>query len=165
MVLPSDFDFGLATPAGARGITAWRILGVRPQSGTLPVDDNSPWQVLVPAGANGPAFLVSQNFEAILNYNRAYSYAVAVGALADRIAGYTPVQAVWPAGDLPMSRDQRIELQEILTSLGFDVGGVDGIMGAKTRDAVRGFQKARGLPADGHPSLALLTRIRSDRRL
>ena len=119
----------------------------------------------MPAGAGGPAFLVSPNFEAILSYNRAYAYAVAVGALADRIAGNSPLQTVWPAADLPMTRDQRIELQEILTSQGFDVGGIDGILGTKSRDAIRSFQKARGLPADGHPSLALLTRMRSDRRL
>ena len=75
------------------------------------------------------------------------------------------LQASWPAGDLPLTRDQRTELQEVLASLGFDVGGIDGIIGTKTRDAIRGFQKARGLAADGHPSLALLTRIRSERRL
>jgi membrane-bound lytic murein transglycosylase B len=64
-----------------------------------------------------------------------------------------------------MSRDQRVEMQEVLQSLGFDVGGVDGIIGTKTRDAIRGFQKGRGLPADGHPSLVLLNRLRTERRL
>jgi membrane-bound lytic murein transglycosylase B len=165
VVLPGDFDFALATPTAQRTMSGWRILGLRAQSGTLPPDDASLWQLVVPAGAGGPAFLVAQNFEAILNYNRAYSYAIAVGALADRIAGASPIQASWPPGDLPMSRDQRVEMQEILSSLGFDVGGVDGIIGTKTRDALRGFQKARGLPADGHPSLVLLNRMRTERRL
>ncbi len=165
VVLPGDFDYALATPSAARPISGWRVLGLRAQSGALPADDATPWQLVVPAGAGGPAFLVSPNFDAILSYNRAYSYAVAVGALADRIAGNTPIQASWPPGDLPMSRDQRVELQEILQSLGFDVAGVDGIIGTKTRDAIRGFQKARGLPADGHPSLVLLNRMRTERRL
>ena len=165
VVLPADFDYALATPGSARAITAWRILGLRAQSGNLPVDDATPWQLVVPAGAGGPALLASQNFDSILAYNRSYSYAVAVGTLADRIAGLSPLQAAWPPGDLPLSRDQRVEMQEILQSLGFDVGGVDGILGTKTRDAVRTFQKARGMPADGHPSHTLLNRMRSDRKL
>ena len=165
VVLPGDFDFALATPAAARPISGWRVLGLRGQSGALPPDDATVWQLVVPAGAGGPAFLVSPNFDAILSYNRAYSYAIAVGALADRIAGTSPIQAAWPPGDLPMSRDQRVELQEVLQSLGFDVGGVDGIIGTKTRDAIRGFQKGRGLAADGHPSLVLLNRLRTERRL
>ena len=165
VVLPTGFDYALATPAGARPVAAWRMLGVRAEAGALPVEDPAGWQLIVPAGAGGPAFLVSPNFEAILSYNRAYSYAVAVGALADRIAGNAPIQTAWPAADLPMTRDQRIELQEILASQGFDVGGIDGILGTKSREAIRGFQKARSLPADGHPSLALLARMRSDRRL
>ena len=88
-----------------------------------------------------------------------------MGALADRIAGNAPIQAKWPAEDLPMSRDQRIELQEILNSQGFDAGVVDGIIGTKTREAIRGYQKAHSLAADGHPSALLLTRLRSGRRL
>jgi membrane-bound lytic murein transglycosylase B len=165
VVLPGDFDYALATPSAARPMTGWRVLGLRAQSGVLPADDAALWQLIVPAGAGGPAFLVSPNFEAVLSYNRAYSYAVAVGALADRIAGTSPIQAAWPVGDVPMSRDQRVEMQEILASLGLDVGGIDGIIGTKTRDAIRSFQKARGIAADGHPSLTLLTRMRTDRRL
>lgn len=165
VVLPQDFDFTLATPAAARSLAAWRVLGVRAQAGALPADEGTNWQIVVPAGAGGPAFLVSQNFDALLNYNHAYSYALAVGVLADRIAGMSGVQAAWPATDLPMSRDQRIELQEILVSLGYDTGGIDGILGTKTREAIRSFQRTKGLPTDGHPSIGLLNRIRSERRL
>ena len=166
VVLPADFDFSLATPAGGRSVTAWRVLGVRPQSGVLPTsDETTVWQVVVPAGAGGPAFLVSPNFDALLSYNRAYSYAISVGALADRIAGNTSIQTAWPSGEPPLTRDQRIELQEILVSLGFDTGGVDGVLGTKSRDAIRTFQKGKRIPADGYPSSSLLTRIRSERRL
>ncbi len=165
VVLPQDFDFTLATPAAARSLAAWRILGLRAQVGVLPADEGTNWQVVVPAGAGGPAFLVSQNFDALLNYNHAYAYALAVGVLADRIAGLSGVVAAWPATDLPMSRDQRIELQEVLVSLGYDTGGIDGILGTKTREAIRGFQRTKGLPTDGHPSIGLLNRIRSERRL
>jgi membrane-bound lytic murein transglycosylase B len=166
VILPADFDFLLATPAGSRSLAAWRVLGVRPQTGVMPtVEDGTAWQLVVPSGAGGPAFLVSPNFDALLSYNRAYSYAVAVGALADRIAGNPSIQAAWPKGEPPLSRDQRIELQEILVSLGFDTGGVDGVLGLKSREAIRNFQKGKRLPADGYPSSGLLTRIRSERRL
>ena len=67
--------------------------------------------------------------------------------------------------DRPMSRDQRIELQEILVALGYDTGGIEGVLGTRTREAIRAFQRAKGLPMDGHPSLALLDRMRSERRL
>lgn len=165
VVLPANFDFSLATPSAGRSIAAWRILGLRAQGGIMPADDSGAWQVVVPAGAGGPALLVSQNFDALLSYNRAYSYAVAVGVLADKIAGIGGVQAAWPAGDVAMSRDQRVELQEILVSQGYDTGGVDGILGTKTRDAIRVFQKSKGMAADGHPSIVLLNRLRSERRL
>lgn len=165
VVLPRSFDFGSATPGGGRVITAWRVLGVKAQMGALPNDDGAIWQLVTPAGADGPAFLVSSNFDALLSYNRAYSYAVAVGALADTIAGHGGIQTAWPTTDLPMSRDQRIELQEILVSLGFDTGGIDGMLGTKSREAIRAFQKIKGMATDGHPSLVLLTRMRSERRL
>ena len=165
VVVPADFDYAVAVKSAARSTAAWGILGVRAQSGTLAANDTAAWQLIVPAGAGGPAFLVSQNFDALLAYNPAYAYAMAVGVLADRIAGNAAIQAAWPASDRPMSRDQRIELQEILNSQGFDAGVVDGIVGIKTRDAVRGYQKAHSLPADGHPSVDLLSRLRSGRRL
>ena len=165
VVVPPDFDYALASRAAARTMSGWRVLGVRAAAGSLPPDDTAPWHLIVPAGAVGPAFLVSQNFDAILSYNQSYSYAVAVGALADRIAGNAPIQAAWPATDLPMSRDLRIELQEILAALGFDPGAIDGIAGTKTRDAIRAYQKARNIPADGHPSIALLARLRTNRPL
>ncbi len=166
VVLPADFDYLMATPAASRSLTAWRVLGVRPQTGVLPtIEEGTTWQLVVPSGAGGPAFLVSPNFDALLSYNRAYSYAVAVGALADRLAGNPSIQAAWPKGEPPLSRDQRIELQEILVSLGFDTGGVDGVLGMKSREAIRNFQKGKRLPADGYPSSSLLTRIRSERRL
>ena len=165
VILPSDFDFSLASPGAGRAMVAWRVLGLRAQAGSLPPDDGALWQVVAPSGAGGPAFLVSSNFDALLSYNRAYSYAIAVGALADKLAGAGGIQAAWPIGDVPMSRDQRIELQEILASLGFDTGGIDGILGTKTREAIRAFQKVKGLATDGHPSIVLLTRMRSERRL
>ena len=56
-------------------------------------------------------------------------------------------------------------MQEILASLGFDTGGIDGVLGTKTREAIRTFQKGKGIPTDGHPSIVLLTRMRSERRL
>ncbi len=166
VVVPVDFDFALASPSASRSIAAWRVLGVRAQSGPLPANDETvAWQLILPAGAHGPAFLVSSNFEALLTYNRSYSYAIAVGTLGDRIGGSSGIQASWPVGDAPLTRDQRVEMQEILISLGFDTGGIDGVLGSKTREAIRTFQKGKRLPADGYPSPLLLARMRMDRRL
>ena len=164
VVLPAKFDYALTAPGQVRSMAAWRVLGVRAQTGVLPSDDGTLWQVLVPAGANGPAFLVSPNFDALLAYNRAYSYAIAVGVLADRIAGNSGLQAAWPADDVSLSREQRTEMQGLLVSLGYDAGVADGILGTKTREAIRGYQKAKSLPMDGFPNMALLERLRSERR-
>ena len=116
-------------------------------------------RLLLPAGARGPAFLVTRNFSAILRYNPAVSYALAVGHLADRIAGGAPLTASWPV-EKALSRAEREEVQRRLAELGLVTGGVDGIIGSLTRTAIRSYQKAAGLTEDGHPSQELLTRLR-----
>ena len=87
--------------------------------------------VLLPAGIEGPAFLVSRNFDAIYSYNQAESYALAIALLADRIAGLPGIQAPWPTDDPPLSRAERREVQERLIRAGYDIGDVDGIIGSK----------------------------------
>ncbi len=108
----------------------------------------------------GPAFLVYQNFRVILNWNRSVTYAIAVGHLADRLAGEGPLETERPAGERPLSRLEVEELQERLLAEGFDPGPPDGVVGGQTRAALRAFQRHAGLPPDGFPSIEVLQKLR-----
>lgn len=162
--LPSNFDFALAAPQITKSVSSWQMLGVRPASGLIPLDDDTSWHIALPAGANGPAFLVSTNFNALMKYNRSMVYAVAVGHLSDRLAGGSPLSATWPIEDVALSMNEIAELQRLLSGLGYDPGTFDGIVGQNTKDAARKYQKARALVPDGHPTLALLRQLRAERR-
>lgn len=162
--LPPSFDFALASQQTPRSVTAWQQLGVRPATGLIPLDDDPNWYLVLPAGASGPAFLVSSNFTALMKYNRALPYAIAVGHLADRLAGGSALVTPWPTDDVALSMTEAGELQHLLSGLGFDPGPLDGIIGQNTREAVRNYQKARALVPDGHPTIALLRQIRTERR-
>jgi len=115
--------------------------------------------ILLPAGVRGPAFLVGRNHRALLRYNNSTSYALAVSLLSQRIAGGPGVQAGWPRDQRPLSRSEVQALQAGLNRLGFDSGAADGQFGPATRQALRAFQRSQGLPADGHPTPALLQRV------
>jgi hypothetical protein len=104
---------------------------------------------------------VGTNFEAILRYNRATAYALAVAHFADRLAGRPGFSIPWPPEDRALTRTEREDLQGRLAALGHDVGGIDGIIGPATRAAIRVFQQANGLPPDGHPDADLLARLRA----
>ena len=148
-------------PSGRRTKLAmgeWRALGIRLVDGrALPGDATG--SLLMPAGANGPAFLVLQNFGALLAYNPADAYALAIAHLSDRLRGGGAIQAAWPKGEPALSREQRISLQERLSMRGFDVGSADGIIGPRTVDAIKEFQKSKGLTPDGFPTVGLLGRL------
>src|SRR5690606_3316519 len=92
-------------------------------------------------------------------YNNSTSYALAIGLLSERLQGRGLIAADWPRNDPPLSRSERIALQERLAAQGFDPGSADGIIGANTRQAVRAFQQSRGLPADGYASQKLLEHL------
>ena len=116
---------------------------------------------MLPAGASGPAFLVGPNFQVILRYNNSTSYALAVGLLAQRLAGGPGVQAPWPRDLVALSRQQLMTLQTALNHRGFDSGTPDGVLGPATRGAIRGYQRSEGLPADGYPTVDLLERLQA----
>jgi membrane-bound lytic murein transglycosylase B len=157
VALPAGFDVALAAPGERRAWPLWRALGVEARASVRePLPEAEPLELILPAGASGPAFLVSPNFRALLRYNASVAYALAVGHLADRLAGGAPLATGWPPEDRALSRGEREALQSRLQARGFDPGGIDGIVGAQTRTAIRAFQKTRGLPADGYPSAALL---------
>lgn len=162
--LPQAFDFALADPTRSKNLTDWRALGLAPV-GKLANDETfGVLQLIVPAGATGPAFLVTTNFRAILRYNNAVPYALSVGHLADRLADADPLSTPWPLGDKGLSRVEREEMQRLLTTRGHDAGQPDGILGTQSRSAIRAYQAASGVPPDGHPNGALLDRLRRENR-
>jgi lytic murein transglycosylase len=107
--------------------------------------------LLLPAGANGPGFLVFPNFDAIYAYNQAESYALAISHLADRLAGYPGIRTPWPTDDPPLSRDERLHLQRLLLAQGYDIGEVDGKIGPLTRAAIEDAEKRFGMEPTGRP--------------
>ena len=117
--------------------------------------------ILLPAGAQGPAFLALPNHYVIRRYNNSVSYALSVGLLGDAMMGRPGLSKSWPQEE-PMSRDQRFAAQRALAALGYDPGGIDGVIGSGTRRAVRQYQAARGLIADGYVNPAIIARIRAE---
>lgn len=161
VTLPAGFDVELAGLEVRKPLAEWRALGVRrAEGGDLPKADIQA-SVVLPAGREGPAFLAYNNFRTILNWNRSLLYAASVGHLADRIAGKGALRAPRPANDVPLSRADMMDIQELLGALGFDAGTPDGIAGARTRAAIKDFQRKIQLPPDGFPSFGLLERLRA----
>jgi membrane-bound lytic murein transglycosylase B len=157
--LPAGFDYALADAGIRKPLGEWRHLGL---SGIPSGQDHAMASLLLPAGYRGPAFIILDNFRAILRYNNSSSYALAIGLLSERFDGAGQVRGSWPRGELPLSRSERVELQERLLAQGFDPGAADGIIGANTRNAIRGFQQKLRWPADGHPTQELLGRLRAE---
>ena len=156
--LPSNFDYAVEKASFAQ----WAQRGVRPASGgSFP--NRGEASLFQPAGSNGPAFLVTANYDVIKRYNSSDAYALGVALLGDRLTGGAGVQASWPRNEPRMNASQREELQRRLRDLGYYRGEIDGMFGSMTREAVRNFQRGRGLPADGFANMALLERLRSSR--
>ena len=156
--LPEGFDYAQTELNTRYASHEWAAQGVRHATGgRLPDFDQA--SVIAPAGAQGPAFLVGPNYRAILRYNNATSYALAVGTLAERIAGREGIRSVWPRDEQPLSRSQVRELQQALNAKGFDVGTPDGIMGPNTRRGLRAYQQDIGVIPDGFATLTLLERL------
>lgn len=117
--------------------------------------------LLMPAGASGPAWLVTRNFQAIWQYNRADAYALAIGLLADRLRGTAPMQAAWPTDDPPLSRAEFTELQTLLIQRGHCDVLADGRDGPRTRSAVTAEEAAQGLPSSGRAGGKLLQTLQA----
>lgn len=152
VVLPGGYtheDDGQALP-----LADWSNAGVRPVEGRT-LSDETEAELFLPAGAAGPAFLRFANFDVLRLYNASDSYVLAVGHLADRIAGRAPIHAIWPEGRA-LTRDEWMALQRGLAQAGFDPGTADGIPGPQTRRALRAFQRSIGLAADDHATPDLL---------
>ena len=161
VVLPAGFDYGEARPGVVKPLPGWLALGVAAPFGRSLPKTALAYGVVMPAGANGPVFLVSPNYRAILKYNNAMTYALAVGHLADRIGGGQPLAALWPTDDPPLNRQGRTALQQLLTAYGHETGTADGLIGGSTRTAIRAVQQKLGLPEDGYASERLLWRLKA----
>ncbi len=160
VVLPQGFDFLLADRSRMMTMREWERAGIRRAGGkAFPRPDDKAY-LLVPAGAQGPGFLMLQNFRAIMKYNPAEAYALAIGYLADRLRGGEPFVQAWPRHERVLTRSERYELQQLLATRGFDVGEPDGRLGGKTRSALRAFQSSVGHVPDGFASAAVLERLR-----
>ena len=160
--LPKRFNTRRASLKVVKSIAQWQKLGIKRSRGQSFPRKSDRASLFLPAGAKGPAFLVLQNFRSIMRYNAATKYALAVGHLSDRIRGYPGFEKPWPDGVRPLDSDQRRELQKLLLARGYAIGDVDGVIGSKTREAVRAVQKEKGLRADGFPSLKLLEAMRKE---
>jgi lytic murein transglycosylase len=156
VVMPADFDWSLSGLSTTRSVSDWAGMGVRPRSGDLP-GANLQASILLPQGRNGPAFLAYPNFNVFFEWNQSFVYVTTAAYFATRLEGAPVFDAGNPSPAL--GEAQMKALQQKLTQRGHDVGGVDGILGAKTRDAVQKEQQRLGLPADAWPTVDLLNRL------
>jgi membrane-bound lytic murein transglycosylase B len=162
VALPKSFAYQDADLGTLKPLSEWSARGVTLYSGgALPVGDDMA-SLYLPAGANGPALLTMNNFRMIMKYNNAASYALAVGMLADRAMDRPGIQAPWPRSEKPLSRAERLRFQTDLAALGYDTGELDGLLGRKTRAALRDYQASRGLIADAYPTQAMLSLLDTD---
>jgi membrane-bound lytic murein transglycosylase B len=160
--LPEGFDYAQADMSIRKPLSEWQALGLTDARGqALGSHLQEAATLVLPAGYRGPAFLVMNNFRSILRYNNSTSYALAISLLAERFQGRGQIVANWPTDDDPLSRSERVELQEQLQAQGFEPGAADGIIGANTRQAIRRLQIALGWPADGYPDRQLLKALRN----
>ncbi len=137
----------------------WANWGVKRADGrALPVD-HLPASLILPMGRNGPAFLAYNNFKVYLEWNQSFVYATTAAYLATRLDGAQQInRGNGPVYPLTMAQGK--ELQQILAARGFDVGKIDGVIGLKTRTAVKAMQIKFGLPADSYPTAELIERLR-----
>ncbi|MEQ8357231.1 MAG: lytic murein transglycosylase [Kiloniellaceae bacterium] len=163
VTLPPNFDYSLADLSDRKPLKDWASsYGLRDANGgPLPQVDGFDASLVLPAGQKGPAFLVYQNFRTVMVWNRSILYALSVGHLADRIAGAPALSAASLPDEEPVSLKAIEEMQALLNARGYDAGKPDGLVGPKTRAALRAYQKDQGLPADGYPTAAVIDRLRT----
>ncbi|TCL01472.1 lytic murein transglycosylase [Shimia isoporae] len=157
--IPDGFDYTLANRETLKMPGEWARIGIRDMNGRK-VPNHGKASILLPAGAEGAAFMIFKNFDAIETYNTADAYVIGVGHLSDRIQGAAKIQGAWPRGDRALTYDERIELQTRLTAAGFDTQKIDAKIGPLTINAVREYQLSRGMTPDGYASLRLLSSLR-----
>ena len=158
--LPNSFDYSV-TDGSTKSVNDWTALGVQPVSGQR-------WstaagfleaKLIAPGGARGPKFLTFKNFDVLKRYNNSTSYVMGISVLADALERKPGIQQDWPRGDKLLSFNDKKALQQRLTDLGYSTGGVDGRIGPNSRRAIRAWQAANGLTADGYMEQRLFKRL------
>jgi lytic murein transglycosylase len=154
VLVPDGFDYRHSRDS----FTGWSMRGVRrADGGGFPSHGNG--ILFFPSGASGPAFLATDNYPVLKEYNNSDAYVIAVGHLADRLRAMAPIRAAWPRDDRPLPRDRRIALQRKLATLGYKVNEFEGHIDFDLRDTIRLVQVKFGMRPDGHPTAALLERL------
>ncbi|TNE63434.1 MAG: lytic murein transglycosylase [Rhodobacteraceae bacterium] len=157
--LPRGFDYTSARRDNMRAPGDWAALGVVGVDGR-PVPNYGRASILLPAGAQGAAFMIFDNFAVLERYNKADAYVIGVGHLSDRLKGGAEIQATWPRGYAPLSFKEKQQMQRILKRKGFLDDKVDGIIGPNTINAIRAYQTSVGVTPDGYPSQEFLKLLR-----
>jgi membrane-bound lytic murein transglycosylase B len=160
VAIPPSFDFAKAWKKKDMTLGDWAKLGLARADGKPFPNLKEKARFYLPAGGGGPVFLVLKNFDVIKRYNNADSYALAVAHLADRIAGGEGFISPWPEDVVPLSRSERKELEALITEKVLDQKKPASNATHAIRLAIIKFQKTEGILADGHPSRALLQRLR-----
>ena len=162
VLLPQGFSLLKYEPNTQRSFAEWSRAGVKIADGsTMPKTGEA--TLLLPAGKQGPAFLVTKNFQAIKAYNTSTAYALGVALLSDRLAGTDGLVGKWPVQERMPDAEQSLDIQKQLVRLGYDIGKLDGKIGEKAQAAIRQYQRKAGLEPDGFANLALLEKLRTAR--
>ena len=164
--IPQGVSIAGESRRNKRSLNSWIAQGVTRTDGTALIQGNlsgsTPAGLITPAGANGPAFLVFKNFDAIYSYNAAESYGLAIAHLSDRLRGGTPFLTAWPTDDAGTSRAERREIQQFLIQRGYDIGAIDGLIGDKSRQAIQKEQSRLGLNPTGRAGQQILRAFRQE---
>jgi len=159
--LPPGFSTAGEGRRTKRSMTDWSARGLRRADGSpLPADGSA--GLMTPAGPTGPAFLVTRNFDALYSYNASESYGLAIAHLADRLRGGGSFVTPWPTDDPGLSRAERREVQTLLLARGHDIGTVDGMLGERSRQAIRAEQERLGMEPSGRAGQKLLRALRGN---
>jgi hypothetical protein len=159
VIVPHGFDMMLSRGSFAE----WEKRGVRRADGK-PFPRTGDGILFFPSGAKGPAFIVTENYAVLKEYNNSDAYAVAVGHLADRMSGGGPIKTAWPSDDRPLPREARIALQKKLSALGYKVTDFEGHIDFELRDFIRQEQRKHGMIPDGNPTPLFLAKLGLDVR-
>ncbi len=159
--VPANFPWKEADLSVQHPRSQWVGWGVARADGKALPADGMPASVVLPVGRFGPAFLAYDNFQAYLKWNNSLNYSLTAAYYATRLDG---APAMNKGGDIPkITFEEAREVQQLLEQRGYDVGRIDGVLGLKTRVAVREMQIKLGMPADGWPTAELLARLRGGR--
>ncbi len=156
VTLPAGRKF----PSGSMSLSKWDGIGVRRARGKPFPSPGDSAELKVLDGREGPAFLMIRNFNVLKRYNNSDRYALAVGLLADEIAGYGGLVQDWNRPFTRLSFAETQELQKRLSAHGYYDGEIDGKIGTGSRAAIKALQQRLGLSQDGHPSRELLLKLR-----